>query len=174
MHDLHLVVFQHYTGQEPAAWPAHWAGSAPREAHRQRRRDALLVVADFFGSARPDLRAQERVLRRAVEAYFRTGGAVTAALKALAASVHDELRRANRYLAPRGKQVLARLAVWVWRGPQVYLALVGPWQVYALAPSRQVFPAEPEGWGAPLGLTEEPWVDYHLLPADTGPWLLAA
>ncbi len=174
MHDLHLVVFQHYTGETPAAWPAHWAGPAPREAHRQRRRDALLVVADFFGSARPDLRAQERVLQRAVRAYFQTGGPVTAALKALALTMHRELRRANQHLAARGKQVLARLAIWVWRGPQVYLALVGPWQVHALAPTRQVFPAEPEGWGAPLGLTEEPWVDYHLLPRDTGPWLLAA
>ncbi len=174
MHDLHLVIFQHYTGEAPAAWPAHWAGSAPRDAHRQRRREDLLVVADFFGAARPDLRAQERLLQRAVRAYFQAGGPVTAALKALALALHHDLQQANQRRATRGKQMLARLAVWVWRGPQVYLALVGPWQVHALAPTHQVFPAEPEGWGAPLGLSTEPWVDYHLLPRETGPWLLAA
>ncbi len=174
MRDFHLVVFQHYTAEAPAAWPAQWVGSAPRSAHRQRRREALLVVADFFGSARPDLRAQERLLERATQAYFQTGGPVTAALKALVHHLHGELQRANQRLRGRGKQVLARAAVWVWRGSQVYLAVVGPWQVHALAPQHQVFPPDPEGWSAPIGLGAVPWVDYHILPAETGPWLLAA
>ncbi len=175
MRDIHFVVFQHTTGRTPAAWPAHWMGVAPREAHRQRRRETLLVVADFFGSARPDLRAQERLLQRGARAYFQTGGPVTAALKALTADLHRELQNANRRLRGRGRQVLARLAVWVWKGSQVYLALVGPWQVHVLAPQRQVFPPDPENWGAPLGLTAaEPWVDYQRLDGDTGPWLLAA
>ena len=174
MYDFHVVVFQHYTGSEPAAWPALWSGSAPRDAHRQRRRETLLVVTDFFGSARPDLRAQERLLQRATVAYFQTDGPVTAALKALAWDLHQRLRRANERLAARGKQVLARMAVWVWRGPQVYLALIGPWQVYALAPSLRIFPPEPENWGPPIGLTDEPWVDYYSLSSKTSPWLLAA
>ncbi len=174
MRDFHLVVFQHYTAAVPAAWPAQWVGGAPRSAHRQRRREALLVVADFFGSARPDLRAQERLLEHAVTAYFQTGGPVTAALKALVHHLHGELQRANQRLRGRGKQVLARAVAWVWRGSQVYLAVVGPWQVHALAPQHQVFPPDPEGWSAPIGLGEPPWVDYHILPAETGPWLLAA
>ncbi len=175
MRDWHLIVFQHYNAMTGStAWPAIWAGSAPREAHRQRRREALLVVADFFGSARPELRAQERLLSRAVQTYFQTDGPVTAALKALAHTLHHQLHQANRRLAARGRQVLARMVVWVWRGNQVYLALIGPWQVYALAPQRLLFPREAEDWGPPLGLNQTPWVDYHRLPAETGPWLLAA
>ncbi len=121
-----------------------------RKTHRMRRRDRLLIFMHFANGALPS-KEQKKLLARLANHYFATPGSVTSALKELASALNIYLLKRNRQANSLQEKTIATLAMAVWRGENLYLALSGPMHALLFGKEQRHFHDQSAGNGLGLG-----------------------
>ena len=123
----------------------------PRRAHRMRRRDRLLIFIRPADPASLSAAEQEKLLARLGKHYFETAGSVTSALRDLAHALNIYLLKRNRQAPSPQARAVVSLAMAVWRGNMLYLALSGQMHALVVGKERRHF-YNPSASGRGLGL----------------------
>ncbi len=121
-----------------------------RKTHRMRRRDRLLIFMHFANGAPPS-KEQQKLLARLANHYFASPGSVTSALKELASALNIYLLKRNRQANSLQEKTTAMLAMAVWRGENLYLALSGPMHALLFGKDQRHFHDQSAGNGLGLG-----------------------
>ena len=170
MWQYHLFIFNRPEGTDLAGVNLY---PPPGRAPRMRRRDTLLLYLHQAGSAPLPEREQRALLDRLAKRYFSLSGSVTAALKTLAHDLNAFYLNRNRKLAAQGKQSVGWLAMTVWRGNSLYLALSGPMHAAVLGETTQsIHDAQMSGRG--LGVGRVPRVYFASAEVQPGDVLVLA
>ena len=82
--DLNLLILARQAGKDQTGLPGFFAVTPPRRTARGRANDNLIVLLSCTGGAPFPTNIQEQGFERLSQAYFRTPGSTTAAMRAAA------------------------------------------------------------------------------------------
>ncbi|MDX1600900.1 MAG: hypothetical protein R3191_05245, partial [Anaerolineales bacterium] len=146
------------------------AQTAPRRAGRGRADDLFFVDISLHGTPNPPSDLQAHLTRLCVEAFFKTPGSVTAALREAASIVNNRIRESNR--EREGADLQASWLAAVLRGGDFYAAQAGPGEaVHIRDGSVRRFSSE-EAAQRPLGRSTTPTLRYHHFEVRAGDLIL--
>lgn len=148
--------------------PGTLARSAPRRVGRGRAEDLLFLTVSI-DEAKTPAGLRQHLAQLASEAFYRTPGSVTAAMREAAALVNDRLNDLNR---GKAEHVAGHLLLGVLRGADVYLAQAGFGQaVHIRGDQVHRFKAS-KTESRPLGSAPTASLRYHHFEARHGDLLL--
>lgn len=149
--------------------PGTLARSAPRRAGRGRSEDLLFITMGIEGGPVPT-GFLHHLTESAANAYFRTPGSVTAALREAAVIANNQLLDLNAQ--SDGSDRTARFLAAVLRGADLYLAQCGLADAALIRAASPVRFASSEAAKRPLGSAPTPAVRYHHLEVRAGDLVL--
>ncbi|MGA9532575.1 MAG: PP2C family serine/threonine-protein phosphatase [Anaerolineales bacterium] len=149
--------------------PGTLARSAPRRAGRGRSEDLLFLTFGIDGGPVPS-GFLNHLTEAAANAYFRTPGSVTAALRESAVIVNNQLLDLNAQ--SDGSDRTARFLAAVLRGVDLYLAQCGLADAALIRDGSSVRFSSSEAAKRPLGIAPTPAVRYHHLEVRAGDLVL--
>lgn len=150
--------------------PGTAAHTAPRRSGRGRADDLLFVNLGLLGPSTPAPDLQGHLTQLSVEAFYKTPGSVTAALRAAAAVINDRLNDINR--ERDGRDLHANWMAAVLRGGDFYAAQAGHGEaVHVRAGSVRRFSSEQAARRA-LGTSPTPALRYHHFEVRPGDLIL--
>lgn len=139
--------------------PGTLARSAPRRAGRGRAEDLLFLSLRVAGSGPSAGNYQQHLARMASEAFFRTPGSVTAALREAAAVVNDRLGGPAGDGPQAGQQV--HFMAGVLRGADLFAAQCGQGELVLIRSGEVRRFSSSEARERPLTAETPPTVRYH-------------
>jgi len=149
--DINLLALSRQAGKDQTGLPGFYAVSPPRRTARSRTDDYLIILLSCTGGASFPTNLQEQWFERMSQAYYQTPGSTTAAMRAAAQVLNQQLF--DRALRGAGtRQGLGLLTLAVVRGEQIYLAQCGPQHAFVIAPDRLDHFNDPENAGSGLGV----------------------
>jgi hypothetical protein len=127
----------------------------PRRTARGRQADRLILYFVMEGNAQLSPSQQEQLLARLVQTYYKTKGSVTAALRATAESLNQQLLDHNLKEASSGQQGVGLLMLMSLREERIYLAQCGPTHAFLLSSGgmQHIYDPQPTRRGLGLGRT---------------------
>lgn len=149
--------------------PGTLARSAPRRAGRGRSEDLLFLTASLEGGPTPS-GFLNHLTETAADAYFRTPGSVTAALREAAVIANNLLMDLNAQ--SDGSDRTGRFLAAVLRGADMYLAQCGLADSALIRDGSSIRFGSAEAAKRPLGSAPTPAVRYHHLEVRAGDMLL--
>ncbi len=132
----------------------------PRRAARGRKDDLLFLNLGLHAPQPVSPGFVDQLAHLAADAFFKTAGSVTAALREAAVVVNEQLMDANQ----RGEDpshVQGRLLAGVLRGEDFYLAQCGMGQIVVLRQGQVGRMTSDEAANRPLGISVSPFVRFH-------------
>ncbi len=153
--DLHFLPLVRHAGQDQAELPGLYIAAVPRRPARGRQLDRLILNFSMEGNAVLTQEQQDQLLKRLSEAYYKTPGSVTAAMRNVVENLNQYLLDRNLRSASSGQQGLGLLTAIALRGDTIILAQCGPVHAYLLAADavRHIFDPQPSRRGLGLGRT---------------------
>ncbi len=113
--------------------PGVWVSTPPKKTSRGREGDLLIL---FLSLARKTALQNEELndlLERSAQAYYKSSGSLTAAMRAAAETCNAQLMERNLKSArDEGGQAIGRLNLAVLRGNDLFLAVAGPSHAFVL------------------------------------------
>lgn len=149
--------------------PGTLARSAPRRIGRGRAEDLLFLTLSLSSKEAP-AGFQQHLAQAAAEAFFKTPGSVTAAMREAAALINDRLNDLNR--SRSGTPLVGHLLLGILRGADVYLAQAGTGQAVHLRHDQLHRFQTSESERRPLGSAPTASLRYHHFEARSGDLLL--
>jgi hypothetical protein len=141
----------------------------PRRPARGRADDQLFLRLTLGGNAVLETQEQTQLLERAASTYYKTSGAVTGAIRKLAAFLNQEILNRNLHNAGRGFQTIGYLTAGVMRPDRIYLAQCGPTHAILASEQQAEHLHDPQLAGRGLGLartTPVRYMQFELHPGD--------
>jgi len=149
--DINLLALARQAGKDQTGLPGFYAVSPPRRTARGRANDYLIILLSCTGGAPFPTNLQEQWFERMSQAYYQTPGSTTAAMRAAAQVLNQQLF--DRALRGAGtRQGLGLLTLAVMRSEQIFLAQCGPQHAFVIAPDRLDHFYDPENAGSGLGV----------------------
>jgi hypothetical protein len=149
--DINLLALARQAGKDQPGLPGFYAVTPPRRTARGRAEDYLIVLLSCTGGAPFPTNLQEQWFGQISQAYYRTPGSTTAAMRAAAQTLNQLLfDRAIRGAGTR--QGLGLLTLVVVRDEQIFLAQCGPLHAFVITPNRLDHYSDPETAGNGLGV----------------------
>ena len=149
--DINLLALARQAGKDQTGLPGFYAVSPPRRTARGRADDYLIILLSCTGGAPFPTNLQEQWFERMSQAYYQTPGSTTAAMRAAAQALNQQLF--DRALRGAGtRQGLGLLTLAVVRSEQIFLAQCGPQHAFVIAPDRLDHFYDPENAGSGLGV----------------------
>jgi hypothetical protein len=149
--DINLLALARQAGKDQTGLPGFYAVSPPRRTARGRADDSLIILLSCTGGAPFPTNLQEQWFERMSQAYFQTPGSTTAAMRAAAQVLNQQLF--DRALRGAGtRQGLGLLTLAVIRSEQIFLAQCGPQHAFVIATDRLDHFYDPENAGSGLGV----------------------
>ena len=172
--DLNLLPLHRLAGQDQTELPGLYAVTPPRRPARGRDADHLVLYLTVTGelSLSPD--QQTKLLERLAQAYYKSAGTVTAALKGVADTLNAALLERNLQSSSSGRQGVGLLTQVVLRGETVYLAHSGPVHAFLARPQESQHWHDPQGAGRGLGLARTTTVRFYQASLQPNDFLLLA
>ena len=169
MYDLNLLPITLENGQPAADRGGFLAVNAPRRTARGRAEDTLIVILNLAGGVSVPAEMQQGWLNNLTQAYFKTSGSVTAALRSLIETLNLTLMEKN--LKSDGIAVTGSINLAVVHRRSLYLAQSGPSHAFVLnAQGLQHF-ADTSQTDRGLGFSRMPTVRYFQAEVDNGAFL---
>lgn len=128
--DLSITPLYRLGGEEQASLPGLMAAAPPRKTARGRDQDRLVVYLFLTGNTVVLTGEYVQLSSRAAEAFYRTPGTLTSALRAAADSINKSLLERNMSTSGRGQYVVGLLALAALRESQITLLLSGPMHAF--------------------------------------------
>jgi hypothetical protein len=147
--------------------PGVLTSSAPRRAARGRADDLLFLSLRLSDNGAGASGFEEHLAHLAKEAFYRTPGSVTAALRQSAEIVNDHLRS-----SPQAVSVMGNLLMGVLRGPDIYIAQCGLGEAVLIRSGEARRFVSEDANRRPLGDAPSPFVRYHHFEVRPGDLLL--
>ena len=153
--DLNLLPLARQYGQDMPDLPGLHIAAKPRRAARGRQADRLILYLVMEGNAQISPSQQEQLLKNLAQTYYKTPGSVTAALRAAAESLNQQLLDQNLKEASSGQQGVGLLMLMALREERIYLAQCGPTHAYCISPGgfQHFYDPQPTRRGLGLGRT---------------------
>jgi hypothetical protein len=149
--DINLLALVRQAGKDQTGLPGFYAVTPPRRTARGRAEDYLIVLLSCTGGAPFPTNLQNQWFESLSKAYYRTPGSTTAALRAAAQDLNQQLF--DRALRGAGsRQGLGLLTLVVVRNEQVFVAQCGPHHAFVIAPDQLEHCYDPENAGSGLGV----------------------
>ena len=170
--DLSLIPIYRLRGDELPTPPGLLALKPPRRKARSRKGDLLVLHLVLGGNATLSTVNYLQITSRASEAFYKTPGSVTAALRAAATSLNIDLVEHNMAASGQGRYSLANLVLGAVRGEQLYILESGSAHVYWMISDEREDIHAPDMSGRGLGLGQA--VEFYLsqIPLRAGGRLL--
>ncbi len=152
------------------ALPGLMALAPPRRAARGRADETLLIYLTLSGNVSANEYTQWTA--RLGQCFYRTGGALTSALRAAVDDLNRILLERNLAAAGKSRPIVGRLMMAVLRDKQLILALVGPVHAFhlGLEETGHVYGAQTAGHG--LGLSQNAPLSFTRLDLQAGDLLV--
>ncbi len=125
MYDLNLIPISTRYGQQQARWIGFQAFQPPRRAARSRSEDLLILYLTTNADEHISDTMRQAWLDELSQAFYKTGGSVTSALKALVESLNQTLLDGNLQHPQATGALTAALNLVVMHGQHVYIAQSG-------------------------------------------------
>jgi hypothetical protein len=170
--DINLLALARQTGKDQAGLPGFYAVTPPRRTARGRTDDYLIILLSCTGGAPFPTKLQEQWFEQISQAYYRTPGSTTAAMRAAAQALNQLLF--DRALRGAGtRQGLGLLTLAVVRSEQIFLAQCGPQHAFVIAPDRLEHFYDPENAGSGLGVARIVAIRYYQSVLHPNEYVLA-
>lgn len=147
--------------------PGTLTSSAPRRSARGRADDLLFLSLKLSEQGTTATGFEQHLARLASEAFYRTPGSVTAALRQAADIINDHLHNPTQAGSPSG-----HLLMGVLRGPDVYIAQCGLGEAVLVRSGDLRRFSSQDATRRPLGGSPSPFVRYHHFEVRPGDLLL--
>jgi len=172
--DLNLLPLHRQAGQDQPDLPGLYAVTPPRHPARGRDADQLILYLTVVGELRMDPVQQTKLLERLAQAYYKSAGTVTAAMKGVAEVLNAALLERNLQSSNSGRQGIGLLTQIVLRGETLYLAHSGPVHTFLTKPQEGQHWYDPQGAGRGLGLARTATVRFYQANLKPNDFFLAA
>ncbi len=170
--DLTLSPIYRIGGQEINSLPGLIALSPPQTAARGRERDRLIAYLLLTGNSTFSTSEYMQVVVDAANAFYKTPGALTTALKAAAEKANAILLERNMTTSKNGQFAVGWLTLAAVRESQCTLALSGPMHVYWFGHHEMRHIHEPAVSGKGLGTNQTTNIHYSQTSLNAGDRLL--
>lgn len=152
--DLNLLPMVRQEGQDLVEFPGLYAVKPPRRPARGRQSDYLVLYLTITGNMPLAANQQPVLLERLAQAFYKSSGTVTAAMRSVAEVLNQFLMDRN-FRGSSGKQSIAFLTQMVLRGGAIFLAHSGPVYAYHIRPqeTQEYFDLQGSGRGLGFGRT---------------------
>lgn len=172
--DLNLLPIARKGGQDLPELPDLYAVMPPRRPAHGREADSLVLYLSMTGNAPLSPEQHTHLLERLAQKYYKTGGSVTAAMRAVAEALNHYLLDRNLRSTGGGRQGIGLLVLGVLRADTFYMAHCGPVQVLLVSPSETRPLHELSSAGRGLGLSRTTPVRYVQARLADGDFLVLA
>ncbi|MGD9094081.1 MAG: hypothetical protein PVF74_14630, partial [Anaerolineales bacterium] len=153
--DLKLIPLARHNGQDDHNLSGLQVAAQPRRPARGRKPDRLILYLDFEGSKTLPSEQQKQLLTNLAQTYYKTSGSVTAALRAVADQLNQQLLEHNLHSTSSEGQIVGLLNVITVRNDLLYLAQCGATHGFLITDSgvKHFHDSQPAGRGLGLGRT---------------------
>ncbi len=170
--DLTLSPIYRIGGQEINSLPGLVALAPPQTPARGRERDRLIAYLLLTGNSTFSTGEYMQVALDAANAFYKTPGALTTALKAAAEKVNTVLLERNMNTSKNGQFAVGWLTLAAVRESQCTLALSGPMHVHWFGHKEMRHIHEPAVSGKGLGTNQTTNIHYSQTSLNAGDRLL--
>jgi hypothetical protein len=171
--DLNLLPMVRLEGQDLAEFPGLYGVKPPRRTARGRQSDYLVLYLSITGNTPLVANQQPVLLERLAQAYYKSPGTVTAAMRSVAEALNQFLWDRN-VRGGSGKQSVALLTQVVLRNGLIFLAHSGAVHAYHIRPEETQEYFDPQGSGRGLGIGRTITLRYYQLNIQVGDFLFLA
>jgi len=172
--DLNLLPLHRLAGQDQPELPGLYAVTPPRRTARGRDGDRLILYLTVTGNLSLAPEQRSKLLERLAQAFYKSAGTVTAAMKGVAETLNAALLERNLQNSNSGRQGIGMLTQIVLRAETVYLAHSGPVHTFLARPQDCQHWFDPQGSGRGLGLARIATVRFYQTSLQPNDFLLAA
>ncbi len=158
--DINLLPLAREAGKDQSSLSGLLAAEPPRRQARGRTSDRLILYLTLAGNAPLSPGKQDQILERVAQAYYKTTGSVTAALRMVAETLNHYLLDRNLRNASSGRQAVGWLSLLALRGDQLYLAQSGPVHAFIITADQVKHLFDPQISGRGLGLSRTTPIRY--------------
>lgn len=172
MYDLNLLPIRLQQGQPGPDSGGFMAVTAPRRAARGRAEDVLILALSLAEGADVPSEMQQAWLNHLAQAYFKTSGSVTAALRTLIETLNLTLMEKN--LKSEGIAVTGAINLAVVHRHSLYLAQSGPTHAFMLNHQGLQHHTDPGHTDRGLGVSRAPAIRYFQDELGAGAFFFTA
>jgi hypothetical protein len=166
--DIQVFPYSLIGEQEGSSLAGLFTSVPPRRAARGRENDQLILLLTLEGSASLPAEAQQEMLEKVAEVYYRTRGTVTHALKTLVEQLNERLVARTMRLQGKGLPLQGILNAVVVHGNAVYIAHAGPTYSSVLSGQTAAEYADTGGGNRGLGISKAVYVRYYRAEVQPG------
>lgn len=159
--NLNILPIYRQAGKTVSALPGLFIASPPRRSPRRRSQEQLILHLKIEGNAPLSETAQQQLLAKLAEVYFKTDGSTTSALRNVTDILNKYLLDRNYRAASRGLKGVGYLTQIVLREDRILYALCGPSYIYVITPDQVKDLHDPDLSGTGLGVGKSFKVRYH-------------
>ncbi len=170
--DITLLSIVRRQGVDRPELPGLRASLPPRRVGRGRAQDHLVMHLALQGNAPLSPKAQAKLLDSLAEAYFKSTGSSTAAMRVVAESLNQSLFSRNQRGVSRGMRSLGIFSLAVFRSGRLYLAQCGAAQAYLVRANGLQHFHDPSAAGRGLGMGRATPIQYHQAEIAAGDLLI--
>ncbi len=171
MYDLNLIPISTQYGQQQARWMGFQAFQPPRRAARSRSEDLLILYLTTNADEQISDTLRQAWIDELSQAFFKIGGSVTSALKALIESLNQTLLDGNLQHPQATGALTATLNLVVMHGQHVYIAQSGLTHVYTLTEEGLTHYSDSSQTDRGLGVSRTPTIRYFHADLGKGGYL---
>ncbi len=171
MYDLKLIPIHQQGGKPIPQQSGFLAANPPRRAARSRSEDLLIVAFTSNGGDRLSPELQAAWLEKLVEAFYKTGGSVTSALRTLIETLNLTMLEKNLKSAREGSAITGAINLAAVHHRAVYLAQSGLTHAYTLTPEGLAHFYDASQSDRGLGLSRTPTIRYYQADLGAGGFL---
>jgi hypothetical protein len=168
--DLNILPIIRQGGQDGVEIPGLYAVTPPRHPGRGREADGLVLYLTLTGNAPLAIEQYNQVLQRLAQAFYKTPGSVTAALRSVADTLNQFLLDRN-HRSP-GRQGIGILIQAVLRAGTIYLAHSGPAHTFLLTQQETQHFYDPLDESPGLGTSRTPITGFYQAKLSPGDFLV--
>ncbi len=159
--NLNILPIYRQAGKIVSAHPGLFIASPPRRSPRRRSQEQLILHLKIEGNAPLSETAQQQLLAKLAEVYFKTDGSTTSALRNVTDILNKYLLDRNYRAASRGLKGVGYLTQIVLREDRILYAQCGPSYIYVITPDQVKDLHDPDLSGTGLGVGKSFKVRYH-------------
>jgi len=159
--DLILLPLNRVDGQDHPELPGLFAAKPPRRTSRGRALDRLVIHLALDGTAPLSPKGYSKLVGHLAQAYFKTPGSSTAAMRTVIEWLNEYLLERNMRGASRGMQSVGLATLAVVRGKHLYLAQSGSTHTYLISKGGLQHFHDPDIAGRGLGMSRATTIQNH-------------
>jgi len=159
--DLKLFSLNMLNGVQQESSPGFFAATAPKRAARGRQEDGIVIHLDMRGDNPMPAPLLKEWLAKLADAYFKTPGSVTSAMRSVVDLISNSLVEQNLKLISDHDRQSAFLNLAVIHTQTLFIAQSGPTHAYWIGESELSHFFDPETNDRGLGLTRTPMIRFY-------------